>query len=244
MAIEITKEKAEKANKEKNKILSRQEIRIPDKEELNDVLDELNAREAEKIKIKSELINYKMNAANKKLIKHKGRLENQSINISKIIIFDQTLTNSKKIKEGIQKYYKFQFRCQCKNKKTPRPCAICRSSPVHYAKAAAKNFKKRTYRQKRITNKIKENLEQDVTIQEIDVYVTKKLKTRIKSPGPDGIPYEFFNAMWKGIRVLIYRIVNWIFKNKTMPEELPEGLIIFLPKKEKDKKIIKNLRHY
>ena len=64
----------------------------------------------------------------------------------------------------------------------------------------------------------------------------------MKSPGPDGIPYELFNIMWKEIRTLIFRIINWMFKNKSMPEELPEGLIVFLPKKGKDKKIIINLR--
>ena len=89
---------------------------------------------------------------------------------------------------------------------------------------------------------MKEKLEQDITIQELDIYVTKKLKIKMKSPGPDDIPYELFNTIWKEIRVLIFRIVNWMFKNKTMPEQLPEGLIVFLPKKGKDKKIIKNLR--
>ena len=166
-AIKDSKEKAEEENNVKNRILSRQEIKTLEKDELNDVLNELNAKESEKMKIKSELKNYELNATNKRLIKHKGKLEHQSRNISKIIIGDQTITNSRKIKEGIQRFYKFQFRCQCKNKKVPKPCAICKSNPVQYAKNAAKNFKKRTYRQKRITNKLNENLEQDITIQEI-----------------------------------------------------------------------------
>ena len=231
MSIEKNKEQIEENNAKKDRILTRQEIKVLEKEELNDILDELNTNESEKTKIRSELKNYELNAANKKLIKHKGKLENQSRNISKIIIGNQVLTNSKKIKEGIQRYYKYQFRCQCKNRKFPKPCAICKSSPIHYAKVTAKNLKKRTFRQKRITNNMKEKLEQHVTIQELDSYVNKKLKSKMKSPGPDGIPYELFNIMWKEIRRLIFRIVNWIFKNKIMPEDLPEGLIVFLPKK-------------
>ena len=69
-----------------------------------------------------------------------------------------------------------------------------------------------------------------------------KLKAKFKSPGPDGIPYEFIQGMWKEIRTLVFRIINWIFTNRTMPNEIPEGLIVFLPKKGKDKTKIKNLR--
>ena len=41
---------------------------------------------------------------------------------------------------------------------------------------------------------------------------------------------------------LIYAIIRWVFKNKIMPETLPEGLIVFLPKKGKDQSFLKNLR--
>ena len=88
----------------------------------------------------------------------------------------------------------------------------------------------------------KDKLEQKLTPHELDEYVMKKLKIKMKSPGPDGIPYEFFISLWKEIRVLIFRIINWILITKKMPEALPEGLIVFLPKKGKDKTIIKNLR--
>ena len=72
----------EENNAKKDKMLTRQEIKVLEKEELNDILDELNKNEAEKTKIRSELKNYDLNATNKKLIKHKGKLENQSRNIS------------------------------------------------------------------------------------------------------------------------------------------------------------------
>ena len=147
-AIEFTRDK-DKANKERNEsLLSGEEIKNLEKEELEDILDEIGKQESDKIRIKTELKNYKMNATNKKLTKHKMRMEEQLRRIRKITINGKTLTNADKIKEGIQRYYKFQFRCQCKNKTVPNPCTICKSNPVHYAKAAAKNFKKRTYKQK------------------------------------------------------------------------------------------------
>ena len=169
-------------------------------------------------------------------------MEEQSRRIRKITIDGKTLTHADKIKEGIQRYYKFQFRCQCKNKRVPSPCTICKSNPVHYAKAEAKNFKKRTFKQKRITANQREKLEQKISIQEVDEYVLKKLKIKLKSPGPDGIPYEFFNILWKDLRWLVFRVLDWIFTSKNMLESLPEGLIVFLPKKGKDKTLIKNLR--
>ena len=70
----------------------------------------------------------------------------------------------------------------------------------------------------------------------------KKLKIKLKSMGPDGIPYEFFNILWKDLRWLVFRVLDWIFTSKNMPESLPEGLNVFLPKKGKDKTLIKNLR--
>ena len=178
----------------------------------------------------TEMKNYEMNSANKCLTKHKSRMEGQSRKINKITIDGKSLTNSDKIKEGIQRYYKFQFRCQCKNEKRPKPCAVCKTNPVQYANIAAKNFKKRTHKQRRITNNQKEKLEQKLSLHEIDDYILKKLKVKMKSLGPDGIPYEFFNVLWKEIRSLVYRIMDWIFTSKKMPESMFNSQILFQTK--------------
>ena len=241
-AIESTREKTKNREETKENILRREEINNLDKEELNDILEEMNSHESDRIKIKTEIKNFQMNAANKKLTKHKMKLESQSRRINKITIDERVITDPDKIKEEIQRYYKYQFRCACKNKKRPKPCVICRADPAKYAKIAAKNFKKKNFKQKRITTKQKEKLDQDLSIHEVDEYVTKKLKIKMKSPGPDGVPYEFFIKTWKEIRTLVFRIINWILETKKMPNNLPEGLIVFLPKKGKDKSKIKNLR--
>ena len=163
-AIESLRLKSE-INKEMNdKILSREEVNNLSKEELSDILEEINRHETDKIKVRTELKNYRLNATNKRLTKHKLKMEGQSRKINKIVIGGKTLTNSDKIKEGIQRYYKYQFRCNCKNKKVPKPCVICKSSPIHYAKVAAKNFKKKTHKQKRLTSSQKEKLEQELTM--------------------------------------------------------------------------------
>ena len=115
-AIETSKESYKKDKERNETLLKREEINNLEKDELSDILDEIDRHETDKIKIKTELKNYKMNASNKKLTKHKMRLEGQSRKINKIAIDGRVLTNSDKIKEGIQRYYKYQFRCQCKQK--------------------------------------------------------------------------------------------------------------------------------
>ena len=105
-----------------------------EKDELNDKLDKLDKEEAEKNKIKTELKNFTLNNTNKRLTKHKVKIEVQSRRINKIKIGDEVTTNPDKIKENIQRYYKYQFRCGCKNKIKPQPCKICKISPIEYEK--------------------------------------------------------------------------------------------------------------
>ena len=95
---------------------------------------------------------------------------------------------------------------------------------------------------KKVTNSMRYKMDEDITIEELDKYVKSHLNKKLKSPGPDGIPYEFILTLWSDLRRLIYNIIRWMFKNKIMPEKLPEGLIVFLPKKGKDQSILKNLR--
>ena len=227
-AIEYTREKDKAYKEKKENLLSREEINNLNKEELDDILEEIDRQELDKIKIKTELKNYEMNSTNKRLTKHKSLMEGQSRRIKKITIDGKSLTNSDKIKEGIQRYYKFQFRCQCKNEKKPRPCAICKSNPVHYAKVAEKNFKKKSHKQKRITTGQKNKLEQKISMHEVDEYVLRKLKIKLKSPGPDGIPYEFFNVLWKEIRMLVFRIIDWVFTTKKNARSSTGGVDSFL----------------
>ena len=147
------------------------EINNLEKEELNDVLEEINSHESDRMKIKTEIKNFQMNATNKRLTKHKMRLETQSRRINKITIDDKAITDPDKIKKEIQWYYKYQFRCACKNKKRPKQCVICKADPSKYAKVTAKNYKRKNFRQKRITTKQKEKLDQDLSIHEVDEYV-------------------------------------------------------------------------
>ena len=241
-SIEEGKRAAEEKKLKEGNLLSRVEMMNLEKDELDELFDDLNREETEKKRIKSELKNFKLNNSNKRLVKHKAKMEEQSRRINKIQIGDEITTDPDKIKEKVQRYFKYQFRCECKNKKNPRPCKICKTGPVEYAKMMAKNFKKQTHKQKRISYSLKTKLEQDPTRHELDEFVTKKLKAKLKSPGPDGIPYEFVTVMWKEIRSLVFRMIEWFFVNKTMPRNVPEGLIVFLPKKGKYKTIIKNLR--
>ena len=110
-SIEEGKKAVAEKSSEKENILSSAKLKNLEKEELNDILDELNREEAEKKKIRSELKNYTLNSTNKRLVKHKAKIEEQSRRINKIQIGDEITTNQDKIKENIQRYFKYQFRC-------------------------------------------------------------------------------------------------------------------------------------
>ena len=143
MYINESKKNLKTKQNERSLLLSREELRNLEKEELDDILDEINKEEAEKSKIRSEMKNLQMNTSNKRLSKHKASMENQSRKINTIQIGEEKLEDSDKIQEGVQRYYKFQFRCACKNKNRPRPCKICKTNPIEYAKLMDKEFHKK-----------------------------------------------------------------------------------------------------
>ena len=212
------------------------------RDELSEAIDEINRNETVKQVIKSELKNKQMNIENKKLAKYKAKTYVQSKKIVKVVIGNETLTNPDKIKEGIKTYYSYQFRCGCKNTKSPKICSICNKGLVDYSRRKSASIKRSHMRIKKVTNSMRYKMDEDITIEELDKYVKSHLNKKLKSPGPDGIPYEFILTLWSDLRRLIYNIIRWMFKNKIMPEKLPEGLIVFLPKKGKDQSILKNLR--
>ena len=248
--VKIVKTTLIKKTQNEAKVLREKEGIITDKlndintsrDELSEAIDEINRNETVKQVIKSELKNKQMNIENKKLAKYKAKTYVQSKKIVKVVIGNETLTSPDKIKEGIKTYYGYQFRCGCKNSKSPKICSICNKGLVDYARRKNANIKRSHMRIKKVTNSMRYKMDEDITIEELDKYVKNHLNKKLKSPGPDGIPYEFIITLWPDLRRLIFNIIKWMFRNKTMPEKLPEGLIVFLPKKGKDQSILKNLR--
>ena len=139
-SIEEGKKAAAERKLKEGNLLSRAEMMNLEKDEIDELFDDLNREETEKNKIRSELKNYKLNNTNKRLVKRKAKMEEQSRRIYKIQIGDETTTDPDKIKENIQRYFKYQFRCECKNKWNPRPCKICKNKPSRIRKNDGEEF--------------------------------------------------------------------------------------------------------
>ena len=69
----------------------------------------------------------------------------------------------------------------------------------------------------------------EFSIDELNIII-KKLKNN-KSPGPEGIPTEFFKLMDGETRLLVLDILNDCWKTETMPSELELAELVTLYKK-------------
>ena len=86
----------------------------------------------------------------------------------------------------------------------------------------------------------KQSLETPLTKQEIyDVIKSMKLN---KTPGFDGIPVEFYIVFWPDICDMLISSFNFSLQNGMLSPSQRNGVIILLPKKDKDHLHIKNYR--
>jgi len=63
-----------------------------------------------------------------------------------------------------------------------------------------------------------------------------------KSPGTDGLSKEFYKYIWKDIKRYLTNVLNFNYINNKLSIAQREGLIILIPKKDKDTFLIKNWR--
>ena len=87
-----------------------------------------------------------------------------------------------------------------------------------------------------------ENLNRTVTADEIEA-VTKKLPTH-KSPGPDGITGEFYNAFNEDLTPILHRLFEKIQTDGRLPSSFYEASIILIPKLDNDKRRKKTSGQY
>lgn len=64
---------------------------------------------------------------------------------------------------------------------------------------------------------------------------------RRKSPGPDGLPVEFYVKFWFLLGAIFTRMINEVFSGSTIPDDFKESKIVLIPK-SRDKKSINNFR--
>ena len=63
-----------------------------------------------------------------------------------------------------------------------------------------------------------------------------------KTPGPDGIPIDFYKVFWKIIQPPLVEMIHYAYENKRMHESALEGILNLIPKSNKDSRYLKNLR--
>ena len=63
-----------------------------------------------------------------------------------------------------------------------------------------------------------------------------------KSPGPDGIPIEFYKVFGMGISDVLYSAVTASYYNKHFIPSSSKGILNLIPKQDKDTKLLANLR--
>ena len=94
--------------------------------------------------------------------------------------------------------------------------------------------------QKQLPNEDKAMLEEDLSIEEVKLAI-KNLSLG-KSPGPDGFTSEFFKFFILDLGIFILRAANTCFQKGVFTPTFRQGNIVLIPKENKPKRFIKNLR--
>ncbi len=69
----------------------------------------------------------------------------------------------------------------------------------------------------------------------------KKLKNG-KTPGIDGLPQDFYKFFWSELNEYLVNAINYAFKNGELSTSQKIGIITLIPKKDKDRLLLKNWR--
>ena len=92
----------------------------------------------------------------------------------------------------------------------------------------------------KVSEEERESMEGLISLQEI----TTALKTskRNRTPGSDGLPPEFYVMFWGELGPLLVEAANASYENGILFPSARQGLITCIPKKDKDSRVLKNVR--
>lgn len=85
----------------------------------------------------------------------------------------------------------------------------------------------------------KQNLNAALTIEELGE--AARSMPKLKCPGPDGLPVEFYQQAWTLVGPLLLQVLNDGTGKGTFPTNITRGLIVLLPKKN-DQRLLTNKR--
>jgi len=92
----------------------------------------------------------------------------------------------------------------------------------------------------KLTEKLKQSCEGEITSEEI--LEALKLTKNNKSPGIDGLPYEFYKTFWCKIKEYLMNSINYSYEHGEMSINQRRGVISLLPKGNKDVHYLSNWR--
>ena len=206
-------------------------------EKINDIennltsnFDELNTLKTEletlrEKKIQGMAIRSKANWANQgeKVNKYFCNLENRNFQDKLIPILEvdngNIISNQEQIKQEIRMFYEKLY-----SAKEVTDCSFEEIRNIG----------------KTLTDNDKHMLENPLTVEEIKI-ATKHLSQN-KSPGPDGFTSEFFKFFIDDLGPLIVKSANLGFEKGELSPTFRQGTIVLIPKENKPKRFVKNLR--
>ena len=63
-----------------------------------------------------------------------------------------------------------------------------------------------------------------------------------KTPGPDGIPIDFYKVFWEKIGGTVCEVIEYGYTENILHPSARQGILNLIPKPEKDSRLLKNLR--
>uniref|UniRef100_A0A3B3DY82 Reverse transcriptase domain-containing protein n=1 Tax=Oryzias melastigma TaxID=30732 RepID=A0A3B3DY82_ORYME len=111
----------------------------------------------------------------------------------------------------------------------------------HFSDLESKHFFKtiETFIPK-INSKFKKECDSEIKMSELDSAVQKLALG--KSPGQDGLTSNFYKFFWEDIKDLLFNALKECIQNNTLLTTMKQGVITLIPKPNKDKSVIENLR--
>ena len=92
----------------------------------------------------------------------------------------------------------------------------------------------------KLTNVQRETLDRDFTLQEL--YLALKDMKADKVPGCDGLSTLFYIRFWEEIKEPLWNMYQQVLNTKLLGTSARKGIITLIPKRNKNSKILKNLR--
>uniref|UniRef100_A0A3P9J195 Reverse transcriptase domain-containing protein n=1 Tax=Oryzias latipes TaxID=8090 RepID=A0A3P9J195_ORYLA len=92
----------------------------------------------------------------------------------------------------------------------------------------------------KIDDNFKQTCDKQLLISELDAVISRLSLN--KSPGSDGLTGDFYRHFWEDIRNLLHQVFLEIFETCTLPTTTKHGIIVSIPKPDKDPRLIDNRR--